>query len=65
MDHVALFDAVMSLRGDFLITYDNSVGIASLARERGLETKTVPMKSTHHSFKLELLIGKNLGWIRD
>jgi DNA adenine methylase len=63
IDHARLFDIATTLCGDFLITYDNSPEIAYLARKAGLQTKTVPMKSTHHSRKLELLIGRNLGWV--
>jgi len=65
IDHSRLFDIASSLAGDFLITYDDSPQIAYLARKAGLQTKTVPMKNTHHSRKLELLIGRNLGWVRD
>jgi len=63
MDHVALFKIASTLRGDFLITYDNTVEIVYLACKHGLETRTVPMKSTHHSCKMELLIGRDLRWM--
>ena len=65
IDHADLFDAAASLRGDFLITYDNTEEIAGLARQHGFMMRTVPMKNTHHSHKLELLIGRDLGWVSD
>lgn len=63
VDHAAIFDAAASLRGDFLITYDNSDQIARLAQSRGLTTRTIPMKNTHHGHQVELLIGRNLDWL--
>jgi len=65
MDHAMLFDVAATLRGNFLITYDNTEEIAEFARERGFDTRTVPMKSTHHSCKMELLIGNDLSWVRE
>ena len=63
LDHSAIFDIAASLNGDFLITYDNCDQIADLARSRGLDTRTVPMKNTHHGRQMELLIGRNLDWV--
>ena len=63
LDHAAIFDVAASLKGDFLITYDNCDQIAQLARSRGLATRTVPMKNTHHGHQMELLIGRNLDWV--
>jgi len=51
IDHANLFEIASSLKGEFLITYDNSVEIAHLAKKAVLETCTVPMKNTHHSCK--------------
>lgn len=63
IDHAALFDAAAALAGDFLITYDSAEEIARLADRHGFQTALVPMKSTHHERKMELLIGRDLSWL--
>lgn len=63
IDHPALFQAAAQLAGDFLMTYDNQPEIVALAESHGFEMHTVPMKSTHHARKMELLIGRDLSWI--
>ena len=64
IDHPELFALTASLAGDFLMTYDNSEEIRSLAERHGFQTHLIPMKSTHHEQKLELLIGRDLRWLR-
>jgi DNA adenine methylase len=64
IDHSELFALTAALAGDFLMTYDNSEEIRSLAERHGLQMHLVPMKSTHHEQKLELLIGRDLSWLR-
>lgn len=64
IDHHALFEAVAALAGDFLMTYDNAEEIRELAVHHGFRTELVPMKSTHHERKLELLIGRSFDWLR-
>lgn len=64
LDHEKLFSLVSKLRGDFLMTYDSSPEIRSLAIKYGLPFKEVAMKNTHHSVMSELLIGKNLDWVK-
>lgn len=64
LDHEALFSIAASLEGDFLMTYDHCEGVRALARQYHLDTEAVAMKNTHHARMTELLIGKNLDWIR-
>jgi DNA adenine methylase len=64
VDHEALFDSASKIAADFLMTYDDSEEIRQLARRHGLDTQTVAMKNTHHAKMAELLIGRNLDWIR-
>lgn len=64
IDHEKLFLLCSSLRGDFLMTYDNAQEVVALAKRHGFETKPVSMKNTHHTEMSELLIGRNLGWAR-
>jgi DNA adenine methylase len=64
MDHEELFSMVNSFAGDFLMTYDDDERIRALAAEYGLETALVTMRSTHHVEMTELLIGRDLSWLR-
>jgi DNA adenine methylase len=64
LDHEELFRVANTLAGDFLITYDNAEEIQALATRYRFDSELVPMKSTHHERKMELLIGRNLDWAR-
>lgn len=64
IDHAKLFQTVSQLRFDFLMTYDNAAEIRSLALKHRFEVEEIPMKSTKHELKLELLIGRDLSWAR-
>jgi DNA adenine methylase len=64
LDHEQLFDYASHIRGDFLMTYDNSEEVRGLARRYGFDMRLVPMKSTHHVNMSELVIGQNLQWLR-
>lgn len=65
IDHVRLFAAMAKCRGDFLMSYDNTAEIVSLAKKHGFESRPIAMKNTHHAKMTELLIGKNLSWLKD
>ena len=64
INHRELFATAKTIQGDFLMTYDNSDEIRDLAREFGFTTAVIPMKNTHHELMNELLIGKDLSWLR-
>jgi DNA adenine methylase len=64
LDHEELFGVADKLAGDFLMTYDNCAGVRHLARQHGFDMEAIAMKNTHHAKMTELLIGKNLDWIR-
>jgi DNA adenine methylase len=63
IDHARLFTICESLRGDFLITYDNADEVKSMARARGFQMRLIPITNTHHTIMEELVIGKNLSWM--
>ena len=63
IDHRGLFTLLNEVKGSFLITYDQSPEIESLAIEFGFEHDVVPMKSTHHEHKFEILISRDLSWL--
>ena len=65
VEHRGLFDLLASVKGDVLMTYDNTREIALLASESDFETQAIAMKNTHHTKMTELLIGKDLSWLRD
>jgi len=64
LDHEQLFTLVGTLRGDFLMTYDNAEDVRLMAEHHGFATMPISMKNTHHAAMTELLIGKNLDWVR-
>lgn len=64
LDHEELFRITDTVRGDFLMTYDNCPEVRELAQRHGLETYEVVMRNTHHAEKIELLIGRRLDWMR-
>jgi DNA adenine methylase len=64
VDHRRLFAALKSVKGNVLLTYDNTKEITLLAEEFGFETQAITMKNTHHARMSELLVGKNLSWLR-
>lgn len=64
IDHEALFEVAKTLQGDFLMTYDNVENIRQLARQYNFDMQVVPMKNTHHTETTELLISRNLEWLR-
>ncbi len=64
LDHEALFAACENLKGDFIMTYDNSEEVKKLARKHRFMAKPIPMKNTHHAAMTELVIGRDLSWMR-
>lgn len=64
IDHERLFGLVSALAGDFLMTYDNAKQIRTLAAKFKFDTEPIPMKSTHHAQKTELLVARDLHWAR-
>ncbi len=65
IDHEELFRVCGSLKGDFVITYDNAEEVKQMARAHGFEMRLISMTSTHHAAMRELVIGRNLSWMDD
>ena len=63
LDHELLFTVCESLKGDFLITYDNAEEVKRMARNHGFQMRLIPMTNTHHATMEELVIGKDLSWM--
>jgi DNA adenine methylase len=64
LDHEALFAIAETLQGDFLMTYDDAEGVRALAKRHNFDMEAIAMKNTHHAEMTELLIGRNLDWVR-
>jgi len=64
LDHERLFAEVSKVQGDVLLTYDNAPELAELALRYGFDIRTIQMKNTHHAKMTELLIGRNLNWLK-
>jgi DNA adenine methylase len=62
IDHEKLFEKVSRIRGRFMLTYDDTPQIRHYADKYDLLYKSIPMKTTHHLQKNELLITDNLSW---
>ncbi len=46
------------------MTYDNAEGVKSLARKYHFDTYAIAMKNTHHAKMTELLVGRDLSWVK-
>ncbi|MBI2171339.1 MAG: DNA adenine methylase [Chloroflexi bacterium] len=64
LNHEELFNVVETLRGDFLMTYDNTLEAQRLAQDHRFDIEVIPMKNTHNVQMTELLIGRDLQWAR-
>ena len=64
VDHRNLFALLAKSRGDVLMTYDNTREISALASEFDFEFQAIAMKNTHHAKMTELMIGKDLTWLK-
>jgi DNA adenine methylase len=63
INHERLFKICGTLRGDFVVTYDDADEVKAMARAHGFEMRLVPMTNTHHATMEELVIGKDLSWM--
>jgi DNA adenine methylase len=64
VDHERLFRTMKKASGDFLMTYEDTMEIRGLAIRYGFDLESIPMKNTHNQEKRELLIGRDLEWVR-
>ncbi len=65
IDHERLFELSAQLKGKFMLTYDDTTEIRQLADKYNLEYKTIPMKTTLHYKKNEIIISDNFSWWRE
>jgi DNA adenine methylase len=62
IDDEELFKLTAQLKGKFMLTYDDAPEIRQLAEKYKLLYKTIPMKTTHHWEKNEIIISDNFSW---
>jgi DNA adenine methylase len=62
IDHERLFALASQLKGKFMLTYDDTTEIRRLADKYNLHYRTIPMKTTHHLEKNEIIISDNFTW---
>ena len=59
-----MFGLLASVKGDVLLTYDNTREIASLASEFEFETQAIASKAAKHARLDKMLVGKALSkWL--
>lgn len=64
LNHELLFATADLLVSDFLMTYDDAEEMRQLARLHRFDVQAIAMKNTHHAKMTELLIGRELNWLR-
>ena len=62
IDHHKLFELTSQLSGKFMLTYDDTPEIRELAKKYNLDFRTIPMKTTHHIKKNEIILSDNFDW---
>jgi DNA adenine methylase len=65
IDHEKLFELTSQLKGKFMLTYDDTPEIRQLADKFKLMYRTIPMKTTLHYEKKEIIISDNFSWWTD
>lgn len=62
IDHEKLFYLTSRIKGKYMLTYDDTIEIRGLANKYNLNFRTIPMKTTHHLEKNEIIISDNFNW---
>ena len=62
IDHERLFMLTSKIQGKYMLTYDDTPEIRQLANKYSLQFRTIPMKTTHHLKKYEIIISDNFDW---
>ncbi|OQA00808.1 MAG: D12 class N6 adenine-specific DNA methyltransferase [Bacteroidetes bacterium ADurb.Bin408] len=65
IDHEKLFYLTSKIQGKFMLTYDDTNEIRALANKYQLDFRTIPMKTTHHLEKNEIIISDNFDWWKE
>lgn len=63
LNHEHMFEICDKIKGDYIVTYDDNTNVRSLAKRHSMQLRLIPMKTTHHVSKEELILGKELSWM--
>jgi DNA adenine methylase len=63
IDHERLFKLSKEIKGDCLLTYDDTIEVHELAVKHNFDFCEIAMQNRHNCVMNELLIGKNLHWL--
>jgi DNA adenine methylase len=63
LNHDELFDLMTTVKGDFLMTYDDNETVQKMAEDRAFDVALVAMQSRRLNTMYEFLIGRNLAWM--
>jgi DNA adenine methylase len=64
LDHSKLMQLFANAKCEFLFTYDDSEDLRKMAARLGYKSALIAMKNSHHAKMTELLIGKDLLWLK-
>ena len=62
MDHDRLFFLVSKIQGDYMMTYDDNPEVIRLIEKYKLSFRKLPMSTTHHIEKFEIIICNDFDW---
>lgn len=65
IDHERLFELTSNIKGKFMLTYDDTTEIRQLAEKYNLQYRLIPMKTTLHYKKNEIIISDNFRWWKE
>jgi DNA adenine methylase len=65
IDHKRLFELTSNIKGKFMMTYDDTTEIRQLADKYNIQFRTIPMKTTLHYKKNELILSDNFRWWKE
>jgi|HubBroStandDraft_1064217.scaffolds.fasta_scaffold08932_6 hypothetical protein len=65
MNHAELFGTLATWPGNWFATYNNDALVGALCHQYGFRYEPVLMRNAHHMQKTELIIGRNLDWLKN
>jgi DNA adenine methylase len=64
MNHAELFGTLAAWPGNWFATYNNDAQVGALCHQHRFQYEQVKMRNAHHQQKTELIIGRNLDWLK-
>jgi DNA adenine methylase len=64
IDHWKLFELCEVLKSPFLLTYEDTIEVEMLAMAHSFNSGRIPMRNSHNTEIFELLISKDLDWMK-